>query len=78
MQVNLGRHLFSFADFDDWCDTAKVRFARAGVDGRSVLSVDQNGRVCGWGKHFMVARDDGSFPIDVYLLREDMDAEARG
>jgi len=78
MEVNLGPLLFSFNDFDHWCDTAKVQFARAGVDGRSVLAIDQKGRVCGCGKHFMIARDDGSFPVDVYLLRDDMDAEARG
>lgn len=42
------------------------------VRGEDTVCVDQKGRMCRIGKHFMVARDEGAFPIDVYLLREDM------
>ena len=78
MQVNLdlGPKLFSFKSFTDWCDHAQGAWKAAGVSSRDTLCIDQKGRVCGWGKHFMTAQGDGAFPVDVYLMRDDLQQNA--
>jgi hypothetical protein len=70
--VELGPKIFSFATFDKWVNGAQRIWRFHGVRGEDTICLDQKGRVCGWGKHFMTARDDNSFPIDVYLKRHDM------
>jgi len=70
--IQPGRKLFEFPSFDNWCDTAKNKYQDAGVRGEDTLCIDRLGRVCGWGKHFMRARDDNAFPVAVFLLRDDM------
>ena len=74
MQVNLdlGPKLFSFATFTDWCNHAKGAWKAAGVTSQETLCIDQKGRVCGWGKHFVTARAEDAFPVDVYLMRTDL------
>ena len=73
--VQLGPKLFEFTSFDNWCDTAKNKFKRAGILSGSSLCIDTRGRICGWGEHFMTAQAEDAFPVSVYLLRDDM-AEA--
>lgn len=68
-----GKKLFSFASFDKWVNGAQGIWQMHGVRGADTVCVDQKGRICGWGKHFMTARDEKAFPVDVYLLREDME-----
>lgn len=72
LQVSVGPKLFSFRSFQDWVNHAQRIWKFHGVDGRHTVCIDQRGRICGWGAHFMTARDEGAFPVDVYLLREDM------
>ena len=67
-----GQLLFSFSWFGDWVNHAQTIWKDHGVRSQHTLCIDQKGRVCGWGEHFMTARDEGAFPINVYLLREDM------
>jgi hypothetical protein len=69
MNIELGEKLFSFATFTNWVNSAQNKFARAGVAGREVIALDQKGRICAWGTHFMAARDEDAFPVDVYRLR---------
>lgn len=64
--VVVGDALFNFTDFDNWCDTARVKFAQAGMTWKDVLCVDAFGRICLKGKEFMRARDEGAFPVTVY------------
>ena len=61
--------VFSFPDFNNWCDTAKHKFRIAGLKDYEVLCVDDRGRACISGKEFMRARDDGSFPVNAYKIR---------
>lgn len=70
--VVLGPKLFSFATFNSWCNHAQRIWFAHGVRSNQTLCVDQRGRVISWGEHFMTARDEGAFPVDVYLLRQDM------
>lgn len=74
--VALGPKVFSFASFDAWVNGAQRMWRFHGVIGADTLCIDQRGRVCGWGKHFMTARDESAFPVDVYLLRDDMTPNA--
>ncbi len=79
LQVTVGRKLFEFSTFDNWCDTAKWKFADAGLSGRHALCIDTKGRICTKGAEFMRARDEGTFPIRVYaavVTPEDEAAEA--
>ena len=64
--IMVGDEIFSFSDFEEWCDTAKYKFESAGFVGRRAICVDSQGRLCFRGKDFMLARDDGSFPIRVF------------
>lgn len=78
MNIEHGEKLFEFASFADWCNTAKSKFFTAKVSGDDVICVDRRGRLCGWGKHFMQARDEDTFPVEVYRLRADMNKRKQG
>jgi hypothetical protein len=64
--VTVGDEVFSFSDFENWCDTAKNKFMNAGLRGPDTLCMDTRGRLCKSGKEFMRARDDWSFPVRVF------------
>jgi len=64
--VTVGDELFSFSDFENWCDTAKWKFESSRLSGHDAICVDARGRLCFRGKDFMRARDDGSFPVRVF------------
>jgi hypothetical protein len=68
IQIDAGEPVFSFRDFDDWCNTARWQFEREGMHSVDALCVDAKGRVCTKGKEFMRARDDGAFPVAVYRV----------
>lgn len=67
--VQLGEVLFSFNSFQDWVNKAQRIWRFHEVDSRHTVCIDQRGRICGWGAHFMRARDEGAFPINVHRLR---------
>lgn len=77
MQIEHGEKLFEFQTFTDWLNTAKQKFEHAAVRGNRVVAIDQKGRLCGWGEHFMKARDENAFPVQVFLLRADMTLSKR-
>ncbi len=72
MQIELGPKLFSFDSFQSWVNHASTAWKRAGVRSENTLCIDQAGRIMRLGAHFMLARDEGKFPADVYLIRTDM------
>ena len=78
MQVNLdlGPKLFSFDSFTGWVNHASRAWKMAGVRSDDTLCIDQAGRVVRIGSHFMKARDEGKFPVDVYLMRTDLQQNA--
>jgi len=78
MNIEHGEKLFEFSSLDDWRDTAKSKFFTAKVSGSDVICVDRRGRLCGWGKHFIQARDEGSYPVEVFRLRADMNKRRQG
>jgi hypothetical protein len=58
----------TFATFDQWVSQASTWLTRrdSGGQPQGVLCVDAAGRVCRLGKHFMRARDEGTFPVRWY------------
>lgn len=72
IEIDLGPKLFSFSSFSDWVNHASRAWVKAGVRSENTLCIDQSGRVVRVGSHFMKARDEGAFPVDVYLMRADL------
>lgn len=70
LTIEVGDALFEFTSFQNWVNTARRKFERAGVKGYEVICLDTKGRICERGLHFKVARDDGSFPVTVYAIRD--------
>ncbi len=64
--VQVGKELFSFENFDDWCDTAKRKFKKAKVSSHQVICVDASNRICVSGFEFMRARDEQAYPVRAY------------
>lgn len=69
--IQLGQWIFAFRTFDEWVNHATHLWHLHRIPSDETLCVDAKGRVCTMGKHFMIARDDGAFPIGVYWLRSD-------
>ena len=76
IEIDLGSKLFSFSNFSDWVNHASVAWKKVGVRPDDTLCVDQAGQVVRIGSHFMKARDEGKFPVDVYLMRTDLQHNA--
>ena len=72
MNIQLGQELFMFDSFTNWCDTAQQKFKNARVTSINTVCIDANGLICTIGIHFTEAEKNGSYPVRVYLIREDM------
>lgn len=70
-QIQLQEYLFSFRDKCEWVNKARSWFQQAGYLEGETICIDQKGRVCRRGSHFDQADRDGSFPIDVFVVRDD-------
>lgn len=68
----LGPKLFQFATFNGRVNHAQRAWKEIGVRSDDTLCIDAKGRVCSIGREFMIARDEGAFPVSVYLKRSDM------
>jgi len=69
IRVLVGDKVFEFTDFDNWCDTAKKKFENEGLLAANAVCVDSDGRICLSGKEFMRARDQGTWPVQVFKAR---------
>jgi uncharacterized protein YggE len=56
----------------DWIDKAQRIWRFHGVRDESTVCVDQQGRICTIGLHFMAAERDNAYPIEVFMQRPDM------
>lgn len=70
--LNLGPKLFEFGSFVSWVNHAQRAWEKHGVRSEDTLCIDAAGRICRIGRDFMKARDEGRFPVAVYLMRDDM------
>jgi hypothetical protein len=71
--VALGPVALEFDSFQQWVNKAQGWFAALAKNNRNAamkryLSLDAAGRVCMIGGDFMRARDEGTFPVKVYLI----------
>lgn len=70
--ANLGPLLFSFATHGHWVMHAQTAWKKAGVRSDDTVCIDAKGRICRMGLHMGIARDEGTFPVTVHLMRDDM------
>lgn len=70
--VQLGPKLFEFHSFSNWANHAQTAWKKAGVSVHHTLCIDAKGRHCYIGRDFMIARDEGAFPVSVHLRRVDL------
>ena len=72
MRVELGEKLFEFSSQQDWINRAQRAWNRLGLRAdKDTVVIDTKGRICRIGRDFMIADDDSSYPISVYLYRND-------
>ena len=72
MTIKPGEKLFQFASKQDWINKAQRIWRFHGVRAESTVCVDQQGRICTIGLHFMAAERDNAYPIEVFMQRPDM------
>jgi len=68
--LEVKEELFRFSDFDDWVNNAPERYVNGGIPPKYTVALDTGGRTCLSGKEFMTARDEGTFPVIVYSLKD--------
>lgn len=72
MTIQTGEKLFEFVSKQNWINQAQRIWRFHGVRSENTVCVDQLGRICNVGKHFADAERDNAYPIEVFLLRQDM------
>lgn len=75
--VHLGRLLFEFISELDWTRYARERYAASGVATIDTVAIDDRGRICTTGLHFM-AIYGAAYPIRVYAIRDEPRARGSG
>lgn len=73
LEIKLGPKLFSFSSHAAWVNHASTAWKKIGVSSGRTICLDQKQRICAWGEHFAIAKDEAQFPVDVYALRDDME-----
>ena len=77
MNIQAGEKLFEFRSKQEWINKASRIWRFHQVRSENTICVDQLGRICNVGAHFMAAERDNAYPIEVFLLRQEMDIGAR-
>ena len=68
LEVEVEKALLIFHSFEQWVNKAQSWFPRLGISNAHYVCIDEKGRICNIGLHFMRARDEDAFPIVVYLV----------
>lgn len=72
MNIQHGEKLFDFRSKQEWINKAQRIWRFHEVKADHTICVDQLGRLCNIGAHFMAAERDNVYPIEVFRLRPDM------
>lgn len=72
MVITPGEKLFEFFSEQDWCNKAARIWKKHQVRSDDTICVDQMGRICTIGRHFMAATKENAYPIEVFMRRPDM------
>jgi len=68
LEIEVEKAILSFGTFEQWVNKAQSWFPRLGFSSAHYVCIDAKGRICNIGMHFMRARDEGAFPVVVYLI----------
>ena len=68
VEVVLGDELFAFSSFVQWVNKAGSWYSQYNANKTNSITIDAVGRICMIGKQFMIARDEGTFPVKVYRI----------
>ena len=71
-EIKTGRKLFEFSSKQDWINRAQRVWRSNLVRSEETICIDQLGRICRIGKDFMSAERDSAYPIEVFMVREDL------
>ena len=72
MNIQPGEKLFEFSSKQAWINKAQRIWKLHEVRAEHTICVDQLGRICNIGAHFMAAERDNAYPVEVFRLRQDM------
>ena len=72
MNIEVGEKLFEFKSKHDWINRAQHIWKQHRANAQDTVCIDQNGRICGFGLHFITAEHDNTYPIEVFWMRADM------
>ena len=61
---------FQFSSFSDWVNSAQRRYEGIPVHLRPGFAYDAKGRRCWKGLEMQRARDEGAFPVRVFIAPE--------
>jgi hypothetical protein len=79
IKITIGRKLFEFTSMQQWINNARSWFASSGYSsmGRQSMTIclDTKGRICQIGGDFQRAHDDSGYPISVYVIRHETEAD---
>ena len=62
MNIQTGEKLFEFRSKQDWINKASRIWRFHQVRSENTICVDQQGRICNIGAHFMTAERDNAYP----------------
>lgn len=72
VSADLGPLIFSFKSHQDWINHGSRIWQLHQVRGDDCICLDMLGRPCRIGRDFSIAKKDNAYPVNVYLLRDDM------
>ena len=68
--IKTGKKLFQFESEQDWINKAQRIWKLNEITADKTICVDKLGRICSFGLHFRLAKEDNAYPIEVFLLRD--------
>lgn len=75
--IMLGKKLFEFSSKADWIKGASRIWRLHEVTADNTTCVDQLGRICTMGLHFVEAERDNAYPIEVFITRPEAIPQAQ-
>ena len=60
------RELFRFESYEDWDKNEQSKFEDCPVSYRKIISIDDLGRSCVYGRDFKLAEKQNAYPVKVY------------
>lgn len=72
IELKLDKEFFQFSSFNDWVETAGVKFSdtleKESLLRSDIICIDCAGRICSYGVHFRRAEEEKTFPVICYKI----------